>query len=167
MALIVEDGSIVPGANSYASGHDFADYAQARGYDVPATLAQSETYLIMAMDWLESLNFRGLAVDPDHTTKFPRQSIYIDNHPIKSNEIPRKVFYAQLAKAVEIMVGKKEAASGTAQRGQVTREKLGDMEVSYSVVSETTLRRDTPAFAESMTLIRPFLRTGGLMKIRT
>ena len=52
MALIIEDGSIVSGANSYAAHTDLADYAALRDVALTTDQGEREALLVKAMDAL-------------------------------------------------------------------------------------------------------------------
>ena len=65
--LIIEDGTIVTDANSFATDDEFKTYANLRCLDVPATQPQREALLILAIDYLFSKEkqMQGCRVSPD------------------------------------------------------------------------------------------------------
>ena len=67
MALIVESGVGVPGANSLVALAEADATLTARGHDVP-----TESQLIAAMDALAVLNYRGDKLTADQGLPFPR-----------------------------------------------------------------------------------------------
>ena len=54
MAIVIEDGSIVSGANSYILESEFNDYVTLRGYTVTASV---EPLLIRSYDYMSTLNW--------------------------------------------------------------------------------------------------------------
>ena len=77
MAIVVENGSVVSGANSYISLADFKLYAAARGITLPAD-ATVEAYLVKSTDYLESNRnrFVGTLTDRDQALSWPdRKSV--------------------------------------------------------------------------------------------
>ena len=69
MALTIEDGTGVAGANTYLSEDEFAAYASARGKIITGSLEQ---LIIQAMDYVETLRFRGQKNSSDQALQWPR-----------------------------------------------------------------------------------------------
>jgi len=66
--LIIEDGTIVPDANSYNTVVEITDYIELRGYTVAATL---ESDAVRAYDYMTTLNWKvdqtvAYTVTPQH-----------------------------------------------------------------------------------------------------
>lgn len=125
MAIIVEDGSIVTGANSYASEAELTAYAAARATTLTAT---AETLLIQAMDFIESLSFIGDKKTKDQPLQWPRENVYIDGFEYESTEIPQQLKDAQMAVALSIDAGINPLGAITRA---VKREKVDVIEVEY------------------------------------
>lgn len=100
MALVIEDGTGVLGATSYATDTQLTDYATARSYEVPAVEADRDVLMIKAMDFLESLRYYGTKVEIDQSLSYPRDLVYIDGELFPNDEIPVKLIRAQCALAV-------------------------------------------------------------------
>jgi hypothetical protein len=100
MALIIEDGSIVDGAQSYAAASDLVTYAGLRDEDLTAVEAEQEALLIKAMDALAGRCWKGERVSDDQDLAWPRYGVYRDNQLLPSDEIPRELFYGQMALAM-------------------------------------------------------------------
>ena len=126
MALVVEDGSGVPGANTYASEAVYDAYLVDRGLSVSVG---AEGILRRAMDALEALEWCGQRVDNAQALSWPRMSL---THPgvrtIGPDEIPVEVISAQCALAAEIEAGNDP---GAYQGRTVKREKVDVLEVEY------------------------------------
>src|SRR5882724_1128998 len=79
MALIIEDGSLVAGAESYVSAGDARAYALKRGITLSADDADIEVALVKSMDYLESFaNYKGQKVETTQALSWPRQWVIID-----------------------------------------------------------------------------------------
>jgi hypothetical protein len=158
MTVVVEDGSGVEGANSYASAADLFAYANQRGTPLAVTEAQANALLVQAMDYLEAKFGRRWQGERSNTAQalaWPRSGVYVDNVRIGSNEIPRELQYGQLAAAIEAnsqdLLPNKEPA--------VVREKVGEIEVEYT---NTGKRMSVSAFSKADALLRPLCVNGGL-----
>ena len=92
--LVVEDGTIISGANSFVDLDHLDDYHEARGNTSWTSIANDETKEIAAIRglvYLNSLNWKGYRSDKDQTTCFPRVGIEdADGYAWESNEIPWK-----------------------------------------------------------------------------
>lgn len=96
MAFTVEDGSVVPGANSYASV-EFADaYATDRGYTDWLALpeADKQVALVRATDYLDrNYTFLGFEYDPSQPLEWPRGGI-TDENGLYFDKMPTQVLRA-------------------------------------------------------------------------
>lgn len=99
MALTIEDGSVVEGANSYVSVATAQAYADARGSSVEIT----EELLVSAMDYLESLraDYQGSKVEGGQSLQFPRTGVVVDGFPLDDDEIPQCLKSAQCQLAMD------------------------------------------------------------------
>lgn len=105
MALVVEDGTIVTDANTYADVQDLEAYAEDRGVTLPSTTEKKEQLLIQAMDFIEArrAQFKGQKVDADQRLQFPRKNLFVDGVAVAEDTIPREIRYAQMQAAIEAM----------------------------------------------------------------
>ena len=127
MAIVVENGSIVAGANSYVSEADLTAYAASRGVTL-TTIKTTEQLLIIAMDYIESLSYIGLKQTESQPLQWPRESVYIDTYYIDAATIPRELKNGLMATAIAVSDG----ADPLATIGRATKkEKLDVMEVEY------------------------------------
>ena len=100
MALIIEDGTEVTNANSYAAYSDLTAYALLRGVTITAVQADGEALLLKAMDALYGRPWKGERVSTTQELEWPRTGVYIDGQLRTYNEIPRELFYGQMALAM-------------------------------------------------------------------
>ncbi len=149
MTLIVETGAIVTGANSYISIANFQAYAAERGITI---VGDEEELLVQAMDYLETLVYKGLRITRDQPLLMPRSGIVYDGYEVLYNTIHLKIVDAQCEVALAIDAGNGPLADIARS---TKREKVGPLEVEYmdSASSVVTNRK-------IMSLLTPFLASG-------
>ncbi len=163
MAIVVENGSVVSGANSYISLADFKLYAAVRGITLPAD-ATVEAYLVKSTDYLESNRnrFVGTLTDRDQSLSWPRNNAIIEGWAWLNNEIPRQVINCQCALAVEQVDGLDMYNPASAL--PVVRENIaGAVEVEYANPGQAAKVTKT---RESQAILRTLLKNSGLMVVR-
>jgi len=129
MALIIEDGSIVAGSNSYVTDAEFTAYATARLISYPDTAVLREPLIIKAMDYLESKVYAGVRTTPsDQELSWPRQNVTANDRLVASDEIPREMKNAQIEAALEL--DSQELLVNSSVQN-IQREKLDVIEVTY------------------------------------
>lgn len=128
-SLVVEDGSIVMGANTYVDASVFNTHLSNRGLSFNSTAGTVEQTLILAMDYIETRKYFGLRVSSDQSLSWPRADVWIDNYPIPNNVIPDVLKKAQIEVAIAIDSGNNPNSN---LDRTTKREKVGDVEVEYS-----------------------------------
>lgn len=169
MALVIEDGSIVAGADSWITVAEWEAYASSYGNTVTGTEAEKEVILRKAQRAISTrYTFKGDRVSAAQTTCLPRYwGTQIRGFTIGSDEIPQDFKDAQAEMAWSIHEGADPFADVTASNassGAVagTRSKAGPVE------TETTYHTGGAAFsATSMNnytavkaLLSPYLLSG-------
>lgn len=160
--LIIEDGSIVDNANSFATDDEFKTYANLRCMDVPATQPAREALLILAIDYLFSVekNMQGCRVNIDQELPYPRSGVCANRFNIPSNTIPKSLKSAQMELALQANTSE-ILISQSVQN--VSKEKLGELEVEYfSGGAWSTVRTD-----RADAYLDPLLVNGGGNNIMT
>ncbi len=142
MAFVVEDGSGVTGANSYASV-EFADaYFGDRGnavWDAIADLTDKEKYLIQATDYIEAVyarRFMGEMVATDQALSWPRY--YADPHLYTS--IPLRLQKATCEYALRAIDGPllpDPKIDPTGFSSVVTKKVVGPIEKEFTVMGSS------------------------------
>ena len=101
--LIIEDGSIVDDANSFATDDEFKIYANLRCLDVPATQPLREALLILALDYLfsEEKQMQGCRVSSVQELPYPRSGVYANDFIVASDSIPKGIKKAQMELALQ------------------------------------------------------------------
>jgi len=132
MAIVIEDGSIVAGANSYVSLAEARAYATARNKPLPTDDTALEALLISAMDYLEAqrARFEGSKVSALQELQYPREGVIIDGIELASNAIPSILKQAQIRLAMEANAGVDLMPTRTG--GFVKKEVVGPIETEYS-----------------------------------
>lgn len=134
MPLLIEDGTGIPGANSYCTVDELRTYATDRGVAFPALPAVTDPitpdpavpiftpYLITACDYLETLRgqYNGWESTTTQTLAWPRAGVIInrgDWENVYVGRIPTQLKAAQMQLCVEMMNGvilsPTQAGSGT------------------------------------------------------
>ncbi len=126
MTLIVEDGSIISGANSYVSETDLTAFASARNITL---VGDEETLLTLAMDYIETLLYKGVKRTRTQGLQWPRTYVVVDGYYVDPNIIPQELKNGLMQCAISI-------DQGTGPQLNVPRrtikEKVGDLEVEYA-----------------------------------
>lgn len=141
MALVIEDGTIVAGANSYIDVPAAKAFAEARGVDLGTDDAVIEQRLLGAMDYLESLSYKGVRTDPDEQLlAWPRTGVTFDGRAFGPNTIPPQLKSAQAQLVIELTNGVVIFASSGASSGStekfVKKEKVDVIETEYATPKE-------------------------------
>lgn len=137
MALIVEDGSIVIGANSYVTTAEIRAYADSRGISLPAENSALEIMAVLAFDYIESfyLQFGGKRTQVGQRTAWPRTGVVVEDYTVGPHEIPWQLKEAQCqATAEAIEADLMPNPSG----GAIKSEKVDVIEVVYQDSAEAT-----------------------------
>lgn len=163
MALVIEDGSQVSGANSYVTVAEARTFATARGVTLSAVDADVEVLAFQAMDYLEALrsSFKGYKVSDIQALQWPREDVYIDDYYFDSDDIPQELKNAQCQLMMDAVDTTLQGNSGGRT---VTKEKVDVIEVEYSAMGATT---DQPIFSKANAFLAPLLiRSGNLGTVR-
>ena len=134
MAVVVEDGSGIEGANSYVTAEEATEYATDRGITLSSThltgyILDSAQYL---EGWAES--FRGVRVSHTQPMAWPRTGAVIDGflyNTSSSQRIPRRLKNCQCELIIDLQNGVdiRNRPFHSAER----RVKAGEAEVEYAV----------------------------------
>jgi hypothetical protein len=143
MSLIVEDGTKVAGAESYASVADASAYHTARGNAGWAAVVDKEAALRKATDFMLQtyrLGWKGYRVDPEQALDWPRCEVYLNevlsgqfssSYCLPSNIVPNEVKNACIELALKVTV--EDLNPDLTQ--QVLSSTVGPISISYSASS--------------------------------
>lgn len=173
MALIIEDGSVVPNANSFVTLADARTRASIYGLSLPVDDTEAESTLITGAMWIkqQESELQGARIDADQTLSYPRTPVYLYSFLLASDSIPQELIDSQVIAAVEQGVNG-GILSFTSQTNNIKREKLdGVGEQEYYSGGKTILLSSTMqlAYATLQPLTESALSSsgGGLKCIRS
>lgn len=157
MALIIEDGSGVPGAQSYVTAVEAKAYAAERQRDFPAVDAAVEALLLTAVDYLESLRarYQGAKTHPDQALQWPRSGVVIDGHPVAPDAIPEDLKHAQMQLALAGAAGVDLLPAGDGR--VVQSEQIDVIRRSY----DTRMASSGPAVAGALGYLSSLFSAAG------
>jgi hypothetical protein len=107
MALVVETGAVVPGADSYVSLADARALAEKYGKALPVDDTEAEAALRNGAVYvgLQERVMCGFRVSPDQSLAYPRRNVFVYGFPVASSTIPSQLINAQVLAAVEYGTG--------------------------------------------------------------
>lgn len=166
MAITVETGAGVSGANSYVTTDDLRDFADLRGLSYPSDDADIEILLIKATDYLENLRdrFKGVKTAAANPLQFPRADLYIDGFSVGSTEIPQELKNAQIQLALDAQTVDLLPNELVSDKGDRKKEKVDVIEVEYF---ERVNKRTQPKLTKAMYFLMPLLKNNGLFAVRS
>ena len=135
--LIIEDGSVVAGANSFITVAEWETYLSLYGKSATGTEDEKETNLIKAQRAISTrYSFDGVIVEQTQSTCLPRNwSRKIKGFTIASNAVPQDFKDAQAELAYDIQEGADPFANAT---GGVLGPLTGDKAKAGPVETEKT-----------------------------
>jgi len=133
--IIVEDGTIVVNANSYITVAELDTYAADRGVTI-ATVDKT-ILLIEAMDYIESLFYKGIKVTDAQELQWPRSDVVVDSFFIATDEIPKLLKDGQAEVALSTDNGE-SPLQNIARTTQAVGVGKGAVSVTYANNSQAT-----------------------------
>ncbi|MEG0322884.1 MAG: hypothetical protein RR619_02730 [Raoultibacter sp.] len=133
--MIVEDGSIVDGANSYVTIAEARKFALSRSGALPEDDEGLKANLINATDYVDTFypRFGGRRVDSDQPLQFPRSNLFIFGGRYPNDKIPKQVKDAVCQLAIDIQTtGPLQTESSTYA---LKRTKIEGLEQEFAVGS--------------------------------
>ena len=164
MALIIEDGTGITNAESYATAAELASYATLYGVTVPSTEAEQEALLRQAAVQMNVMSWKGHTANADQALAWPRSNVWVDGRLIANNYIPARIQYGQMALAAEIF--NDQTNPPDQRQGPVTKEKVDVLEVEYGQVENTGKLMWAAPERPSRAQFADFLVTRGLLAVR-
>lgn len=155
MTLIVEDGSIVPFADSYISLEDARAYSENYGILLPEDDLEAERALRNGAIYigLQEPAMCGRRVSAAQQLSFPRTGISVFGFPVDSKTIPFQVIQAQIAAASEYGKGTDVRASSDGRSTSMERVE-GAVTVQYF---DNGANGSTTTITAAMDALRPLL----------
>lgn len=157
MPLTIEDGTIVSGANSFATVAQARAYALLRGTTLSATDSVVEVLLVKAMDYLVHLEsrFQGTRVSRTQELPFPRSGVVLLEEELADTEMPSELVKAQCALVIEALTKELLPAGDT----RIVKSKKVD--VLETVYQDTSEKSPVPSFPRVEAILAPLFENGG------
>lgn len=152
MSIIVEDGTLVEGANSYIDVAYLKDYASTRGITLPAD-EELPAKLILAMDYLDTYTDQWPGTARGELP-WPRKDTDYEN-------IPANLKKAQAVLAVKAAQGVALFNDTTSSTRVLKREKIDVLEFEYAVSDTNPEVAIQPTFPEVDALLASLLGEPG------
>lgn len=167
MALVIETGAIVTGANTFASVAQLDAFAALRGITIAGDTAAKEVLLIKAMDYIEAQErrFKGYRRKAEQPLSWPRTHVvlyyteqyrYINGYEnvtqgqyFPDDAIPEKLIAAQCQLAIDVQTVDL-LPTVTPDSRDVQREKVGPIETTYFAGGQ---RMNSPLMARAEALL--------------
>lgn len=162
--IVVEDGSVVSGANSFATRNELVAFAAARNVDLSSETEEVlDSWLLDASDYLRDesyFRYRGARKQYDQQMPAPRTGWQERNGPaIPSTVVPWRLKTAQLMAAFKRSQGTVLIESLENAGQQISSDKLGPMSTSWyrsnASIGDGTART---LFPDIYGLLAPLLR---------
>lgn len=155
--IIVEDGSNVTGANSYADLDEVKAYAAMRGFNLGNDDEKIKARMILAMDYIESFGskFGGEPTYVDQSLSWPRYGF----GDFASNYMPPNLLKAQAQLVVEQANGIVLMPTN-AGGAFITKEKVGPIETEYSEAIALSGSANNPSMPAVDALLSGLFRSG-------
>jgi len=166
MALIVEDGTGKPDAESYASAEDLVLYAGKFGVAIPVEVPAQEALLRRAALAMDGMTWKGRKSNSEQALSWPRRSIELDYEIKPDNYLPARIQYGQMALAAEIHQDDIDPVEK--RKGAITLERVeGAVTREYATIPNTSGRL-LPAAPDrpSATQFADYLQKRGLFAVR-
>lgn len=131
--IIVEDGSDVANANSYADVAAARAYASARGVVLPADDDEVAAMLIRSNDYLEAqaCRYQGKQSSSLQALQWPRTGVLLNGDELPSNVIPKSLIAAQIQLSMAINAGF-DLQPNISPQDYVIKEKVDVIETQYA-----------------------------------
>lgn len=142
----------------YVTLAEFAEYAERFGVTLPDSGAERTALLERASQYIDSVDDKliGQRTERDQDYAYPRRNLVINGFAYGDGEIPNIVKQVQMALAVDMQSG--AVAFTEASDLQVTREKVGVIEVAYGKVDGADKSFSPTESSLSYTLLRQLMR---------
>lgn len=107
MALTIETGANISGADSYVTRAAVIAHAAARGITIADADATDESYIRPAFDYINALEEKlmGCRANENQAGAFPRTGLFLRGYERRSDDIPEVVEELQISLAVELFQG--------------------------------------------------------------
>lgn len=171
MALVVEDGSVVEGANSYASYDALLLYAEERGHSSVESADEdaAEAALVRGTSYVDgryASRWPGSKVGGrEQTLAWPRRLV-VDSYgdDVPDDEIPREIVWAACEAAIRELDSPGSLTPDYVATQQIVSESVGPISVQYSDPGDSSGVR--PVVTRIDEILWPLLLASGTGTVR-
>lgn len=128
--LTIEDGTVVAGADSFATLDEFVDYSANYGVTISDDDVTNEALLRRAYLQMDGMAWKGCPVSGDQTGAWPRYEVVRNGYAVDSDSIPAQIKLGQMALAAEIYADDLDPPES--RLGQVKSETVGPLKTEYA-----------------------------------
>lgn len=151
MSIIVEDGTVASAsANSYVSLDYVETYCEDRGLTTWMNSSDDdskEQAILRAMDYIDSLPFKGVKEDYDNPLQWPRSDMYDEEgYALEDYEIPAKLMRAVAQAAYEEFVSPGVLQPNQTKDDFAVLKKIDVLEYQYVEGKESTVFKKLKGF---------------------
>lgn len=162
MSLVIENGSIVAGAESFATAAELVTYAANFGRTIPADATAQESLLRRAALQMSAMPWKGDLVNYEQALSWPRYNVCRSEYLVRSDSIPAQIKAGQMALATEIYAD--DLNPPELKKGAVTQERVeGAVERQYAAAQSYVSR--PAATRQSYAQFGPFLEASNQVKL--
>lgn len=159
--LTIEDGSIVTGAESFATAAELVTYAANFGRTIPGTEQAQESLLRRAYLQMLALPWKGGIVNPEQTGSWPRYDVLRNGWLVASDSIPAQIKAGQMALATEIHAD--DLVDPDTKVGAIESEKVGPISTTFAKASKTASK--PAAIRQSSAQFEGFVESSSQVKL--
>lgn len=163
MALVIENGSGVPGAESFATADELVTYAVNFGKVIPAEPIQLEALLRRAALQMNALPWKGGAAHRDQPLSWPRAGVKRNGWVLPHNQIPPQIKAGQMALAAEIHAD--DLAPPELKKGAVTMDRV-EGAVTRQYAQASARARKAAAVRQSVAQFADMLESSSQVALR-
>ena len=138
MALVIESGGVVTGADSFATAAELVTYAENFGKTIPVEVPAQEALLRRAALQMDAMPWKGRAVNRDQALAWPRAEVKRQGWVLRLDEIPPQIKAGQMALAAEIHAD--DLVTPETKTGAVVSETVGPISTTFAVASKSVSR---------------------------
>lgn len=138
MALVIESGGVVTGADSFATAAELVTYAENFGKTIPVEVPAQEALLRRAALQMDAMPWKGRAVNRDQALAWPRAEVKRQGWVVRLDEIPPQIKAGQMALAAEIHAD--DLVAPETKTGAVVSETVGPISTTFAVASKSVSR---------------------------
>ena len=166
MAIVVETGSIVANANSFASEQEVRDFATSRGFILPGDATHPDhcllNMMIRVMDYLNVIDderWLGTRVSTTQPLAYPRVGVQINRRLVPSNSIPREL--KDLQAAMVVMMNDDVDIWDPERDSPLGKLQIGPIQAEF----EAALVSAGPANSHARSLMRLLTRSASILPV--